>query len=121
MAGLRRCGIGGLRRAGGGLRRAGGISARGRQGYFATITGFQISQRGGSILEGEVGAGRYPPIGVGPGGVLPEVEFRGEGGPRGGGCGGCGGGSGGLCGGGGNAGDELPGGVRSGRVGDSGF
>ena len=66
-----------------GLRRSGGINARGRQGYFSAITGFQISQGGRGIFEGEVGAGRYPPIGVGPGGVLPEVEFSGEGGPRG--------------------------------------
>lgn len=83
---LRRDGGGGLRRTilqragGGGLRRGWWIVVGGRQEYFAAITGFQISQSGWGVFEGEVGAGRYPPIGVGPGGVLAEVEFRGKGG-----------------------------------------
>lgn len=57
----------------------------GRQEYFAAITGLKVPKGGGGILESEIGAGRYPPIGVGPGGVLAEIEFRGDGGPCGGG------------------------------------
>ena len=67
------------------MRRGWWIVVGGRQEYFAAITGFQISKGGGGILEGEIDAGSYPPIGVGPGGVLTEVEFHGEGGPCGGG------------------------------------
>lgn len=89
--------------------------------YYEIVVGLNVAEPGRSVLVGKVGTTRDLPVGLGPDEVLAKVQFSGKGVLRCGGGGGCGGGRYGCSDrrrSGGKAGDKLPGGVRSGCVGD---